>query len=55
MVVGCTSFAVAGSINIYRHHALDVERYAVRSITPTMGRAEWWETGWTDSPQIASM
>ncbi|TIS55791.1 MAG: phosphatase PAP2 family protein [Mesorhizobium sp.] len=50
MVVGCAAFAVAGGLNIYRHHAFDAERYAVKFVTPTMPADVWWTTGWQQLP-----
>lgn len=50
IIVGCTTLALAGSLNIYRHHALDVEHYAVRDTTPTMPADAWWTTGWQRLP-----
>jgi undecaprenyl-diphosphatase len=50
IIVGTASVAVAGALNIYFHHTLDVERYAVRGATPTMAAAGWWTGGWRELP-----
>ncbi len=50
IVVGCAALAVAGAINISRHHAFDVERYAVKSTVATMPADTWWQTGWQQLP-----
>jgi undecaprenyl-diphosphatase len=50
IIVGTASLAVAGTLNIYFHHTLDVERYAVKGATPTMAAAGWWTTGWRELP-----
>ena len=45
-VVGA-SLAVAGSVNVLRRHAFDVELYAAASAaTPTMNAIDWWERDW---------
>ena len=50
LIVGCAMLALAGGLNVYRHHALDVDRYAVKETTPTMAVDVWWATGWRDLP-----
>jgi undecaprenyl-diphosphatase len=50
IIVGTATLAVAGTLNIYFHHTLDVERYAVKGATPTMAAAGWWTTGWRELP-----
>lgn len=50
IVVGCVTLALAGSINIDRHHMFDVERYAVTRATPSMPAEIWWMTGWQQLP-----
>lgn len=49
-LVGCIALALAGGLNVYRHHALDVGRYAVKTSTPTMPAETWWTTGWRQLP-----
>ncbi len=45
-VVG-VSLAVAGSVNVLRRHAFDVELYAAASAaTPTVNAIDWWERDW---------
>jgi undecaprenyl-diphosphatase len=51
-LVGCMALALAGGLNIYRHHTLDVERYAVETNTPTMAADTWWATGWQQLPAL---
>jgi undecaprenyl-diphosphatase len=48
VIVGTASLAVAGTLNIYFHHSVDVERYAVKGVT--MAAADWWTTGWRELP-----
>ncbi len=50
IIVGTATLAVAGTLNIYFHHTLDVERYAAKGATPTMAAAGWWTTGWRELP-----
>lgn len=50
LVVGGAALALAGGVNIYRHHAIDVERYAVRETNPTMPADIWWAGGWKQLP-----
>ncbi|KQV41752.1 MULTISPECIES: bifunctional DedA family/phosphatase PAP2 family protein [unclassified Rhizobium] len=49
-LAGCSALALAGGLNVYRHHALDVERYAVKTSMPTMPAETWWTTGWRQLP-----
>jgi undecaprenyl-diphosphatase len=46
IVVAVVALAVAGTVNVARHHALDVERYAVKTATPTMDAADWRTGKW---------
>jgi PAP2 superfamily len=46
VIVSCVALALSGGMNVYRHHALDIERYAVEQATPTMAASDWWSTGW---------
>ncbi|TPK90107.1 MULTISPECIES: bifunctional DedA family/phosphatase PAP2 family protein [unclassified Mesorhizobium] len=50
IMVGCSAFALAGGLNVYRHHTLDLERYTVKSAMPTMATDIWWNTGWQQLP-----
>lgn len=50
LVVACAALILAGGANIYRHHASDRERYAVKDTTPTMAAADWWKEGWQGLP-----
>lgn len=49
-IVGFTALGLAGGFNVYRHHSLDVERYALRRVTPTMAAKDWWTNGWQQLP-----
>lgn len=49
-LVGCIALTLAGGLNVYRHHALDVGRYAVKMSTPTIPAETWWTTGWRQLP-----
>jgi undecaprenyl-diphosphatase len=46
LAVGCAALVVVGGFNVYRRHAVDMERYAVRDTVPTMVAADWWTTDW---------
>lgn len=48
MVIAGAALALAGGLNVYRHHALDVERYAVERTIPTMTASDWWASGWQE-------
>lgn len=50
MVIAGAALALAGGLNVYRHHSLDVERYAVNRATPTMMANDWWTSGWQRLP-----
>jgi undecaprenyl-diphosphatase len=50
LCAGCIGLLVAGGVNVHRHHALDVERYAVANTVPTMAQDAWWSTGWQQLP-----
>jgi undecaprenyl-diphosphatase len=50
LALGCATLVLAGGFNIYRHHATDSGRYAVKSVVPTMAAAEWWTSGWQQLP-----
>ncbi len=49
-VVGLAGLALVGGFNIFRRHAADTERYAVRYEVPSIGATEWWRTGWQQLP-----
>lgn len=48
--VACLALALAGGLNVYRHHSLDIERYAVTRATPMMTTADWLASGWQSLP-----
>lgn len=49
-VVASMALAFAGGLHVYRHHALDVQRYAVEAASRTMPADTWWMTGWRQLP-----
>ncbi len=49
-IVGITALGLAGGINVYRHHALDTERYAFTPVAQTMTMDEWRTKGWQQLP-----
>ncbi|MDX8478918.1 VTT domain-containing protein [Mesorhizobium sp. VK24D] len=49
-VVACLALALGGGLNVFRHHALDTERYARKITTPTMTADDWRSTGWQQLP-----
>ncbi|WP_256752897.1 bifunctional DedA family/phosphatase PAP2 family protein [Mesorhizobium sp. Mes31] len=50
LVVACVGLVVAGGFNVYRRHAADMERYAVRYEAPSILAAEWWARDWQQLP-----
>ncbi|MDI3354998.1 VTT domain-containing protein [Pseudomonas sp. UYIF39] len=50
LAIGCTALILAGSSNIYRSHAMDIDRYAVKVGTPTMAATNWWASDWQQLP-----
>ena len=50
LVVACVGLVVAGGFNVYRRHASDMERYAVRYEAPSILAAEWWARDWQQLP-----
>jgi undecaprenyl-diphosphatase len=50
LAVGCVALVLAGGFNIYRSHTADSERYALKSVVPTMAAADWWSSGWQKLP-----
>jgi undecaprenyl-diphosphatase len=50
LAVGCAALVLAGGFNIYRSHATDSERYAVKSAAPTMAATDWWASDWQQLP-----
>jgi undecaprenyl-diphosphatase len=51
LALGCAALIFVGGLHIYRSHAADLERYAVRSTVPTMVAADWWASGWQQLPE----
>lgn len=49
-VVAGASLVLVGGLNISQKHAADLQRYAVRYETPTIGAADWWATAWETLP-----
>jgi membrane protein DedA with SNARE-associated domain/membrane-associated phospholipid phosphatase len=50
LVVASGCLVLAGGFNIYRSHAKDVQRYAVRPEMPTMTASDWWARDWQQLP-----
>ncbi|QND64695.1 phosphatase PAP2 family protein [Mesorhizobium loti] len=50
LAVGCAALILAGGIHIYRSHATDIQRYAVKSATQSMVAADWWASDWQQLP-----
>jgi membrane protein DedA with SNARE-associated domain/membrane-associated phospholipid phosphatase len=50
LVVACGTLVLVGALNIYRSHATDVQRYAVRPEVPTMTASDWWTRDWQQLP-----
>lgn len=48
--LGCAVLFLAGSFNIYRSHATDSGRYAVKIETPSMTVCDWWSSDWQQLP-----
>jgi membrane protein DedA with SNARE-associated domain/membrane-associated phospholipid phosphatase len=50
LALGCAALILVGGFHIYRSHAADLERYAIRSMVPRMTAADWWASGWQQLP-----
>jgi undecaprenyl-diphosphatase len=50
LAAGCLALTLAGGLNIYRSHATDRDRYAVKTGTPSMTATDWWASGWEQLP-----
>jgi len=50
LALGCAALVLAGGFNVYRSHATDIERYAIKRATPTMAAAKWWASDWQQLP-----
>lgn len=50
LIVGCMALVFCGAFHISTHHAEDVKRYAVRTVTPTMPLMDWQASGWENLP-----
>lgn len=51
LVVALMALGIGGGFNIYRHHASDIDRYAVQLPTPrSMSAEEWHRDGWGQLP-----
>jgi hypothetical protein len=48
--VGCAALVLAGGFHIYGSHAADLQRYAVKSATPSLAAADWWASDWQQLP-----
>lgn len=49
-LVAGAALVLVGGFNVFRSHAADLQRYAVRYETPTLAAADWWTTGWQTLP-----
>ena len=49
-IVSVTTLALAGSLNVYRHHPSDTARYAFKPAVQTMTTSDWWTNGWERLP-----
>ena len=50
LAAGCSALILVGGLNIYRSHATDIDRYAVKATTPSMTATDWWASGWLQVP-----
>lgn len=50
LALGCVALILAGGFNIYRSHATDSDRYAVKVGTPSMAATDWWASDWQQLP-----
>lgn len=50
LAAGCLALILAGGLNIYRSHATDSDRYAIKIGTPSMTATDWWASGWEQLP-----
>ena len=50
IVAGLTTLVLAGAINVHRHRAFDLQRYAITRASLTMPADIWWNTGWRQLP-----
>lgn len=50
LAVGCAALILAGGFHVYRSHATDLQRYAVKSATQSMTAADWWASDWQQLP-----
>ena len=50
LAAGCSALIFVGGFNIYRSHATDSDRYAVKVVTPSMAATDWWASGWQQLP-----
>lgn len=49
-ITACLALAIAGGTNIYRHHASDMQRYAVHQARSSIGFEAWWNKDWQQLP-----
>lgn len=50
LAVGCAALILVGGFHIYRSHATDTQRYAIKSPTHSMVVADWWASDWQQLP-----
>jgi undecaprenyl-diphosphatase len=49
-IVSAAALILSGGLNVYRHHSLDVERYAFKRAEQTMTADDWRTNGWQRLP-----
>lgn len=50
LAVAGATLLIAGSANIYAHHASDLARYAAPQTGTSLAGADWWDTDWQRLP-----
>lgn len=50
LAAGGLALILAGGLNVYRSHATDSHRYAIKSGAPSMTATDWWASGWQQLP-----
>ncbi|PWI49830.1 PA-phosphatase, partial [Rhizobium phaseoli] len=49
-IVSIAALALAGGLNVYRHHSSDTGRYAFKPAVQTVTASQWWTSGWERLP-----
>ncbi|TPG78571.1 phosphatase PAP2 family protein [Pseudomonas arsenicoxydans] len=50
LAAGCLALMLVGGLNVYRSHATDSDRYAIKTGAPSMTATDWWASGWEQLP-----